>query len=68
MNNGKDKELCSLLCLSGRRCAKDMECRPTHIVSKVDIEYAYRNIPVHLDDRLLLGEISYTWTQSFLLD
>ena len=35
------------------------------LLAKVDVEHAYRNIPIHADDRLLLG---MQWNGGIYLD
>ena len=56
MNDGIPKELCSIQYASVDD-AIDMIMRAGQVckLAKIDIEHAYRNIPVHTDDRPLLA-------------
>ena len=55
MNDGIDKELCSFTYASvGDAVQKIRSTGQGTLLTKVDIEHAYRDIPVHQDGRLLL--------------
>ena len=56
INDGTDSELCSLQYITVETAVGDILRLGTGaLLVKVDIEHAYRNVPVHLDDRHLLG-------------
>ena len=56
VNNGIDPELC-LLCYSSvdEAVARVRQCGPGALMVKLDLQSAYRKVPVHLDDQPLLG-------------
>lgn len=56
VNDGIEKELCSLSYVSIDQVVESIVVmgRGT-LMAKIDIKQAYCNIPVHLDDRHLLG-------------
>ena len=66
VNDGIEKELCSLSYVSTDAV---VECilrfQPGALLAKIDIKQAYRNIPVHPDDRPLLGML---WKDELLVD
>ena len=66
VNDGIEKEICSLSYVS---IDEVVECilhfEPGALLAKVDVKQAYRNIPVHPDDRLLLGML---WKEQLLID
>ena len=66
MNDGIDKELCSL---SYTSIDDVMNCILVlgrgSLMAKMDIKQAYRNIPVHPEDQPLLG---VKWTGECLID
>ena len=66
LNDGIEKELCSLSYVS---IDAVVECilhfEPGALLAKEDVIQAYRNIPVHPDDRLLLG---MSWKNKLLID
>ena len=66
VNDGIEKELCSL---SYVKVDQVVECilnvGQGALLAKVDIKQAYRNIPVHPEDRLLLG---MSWRGQTLID
>ena len=56
VNDGIDKELCSLKYASVEDAVQTIwSLGQGTLLAKIDIEHAYRNIPVHTDDRLLLA-------------
>jgi len=56
VNDGIDKELCSLKYASMDGAAGIIqEMGAGTLLAKVDLEHAYQNIPIHRDDRLLLA-------------
>ena len=56
MNDGVSKTLSSLVYVSvDRAVERILQLWPGTLLAKVDIECAYRNVPVHPDDRYLLG-------------
>ena len=56
MNDGIEKELCSLKYSSVEMAVKwIIQLGPGALMAKLDIESAYRIVPVHPDDRHLLG-------------
>ena len=58
VNDGVNPQLCSLPCHSGHSCISNSFLRTWFTMAKVDIESAYRLIPVHLDDHPFLA---VTW-------
>jgi len=56
VNDGIDPSMCSLSYVSVDDAAREVFRQGQHsLMAKVDIKSAYRNIPVHPDDRWLLG-------------
>ena len=56
VNDGVSRELCSLTYASVDDAAKlVLEAGHGAILAKLDVQSAYRNVPVHPDDRALLG-------------
>ncbi len=56
VNDGIEKELCSLSYASVERAVvKCLRLGHGCLLTKIDVEAAYRIVPVHPDDRLLLG-------------
>ena len=56
MNDGIDKELCTLSYVSVDDIVKTiLTLKKGALMAKVDIKNAYRLLPVHPEDRLLLG-------------
>ena len=56
VNDGIDPSLCSLMYTSvDEAVRKGLECGKGSLMAKMDIRSAYRTIPVHPDDRHLLG-------------
>jgi hypothetical protein len=51
------------VCLSGRCNPKNLEHGDTHtLLAKIDIQHAYRNIPVHEENILLMVMQWRVWT------
>ena len=66
INNGIEKELCSLSYVSVDHVVNCvLRFGPGALLAKVDIKQAYRNVPVHPDDRHLL---CMRWKQELLMD
>ena len=66
VNDGIDKELCSLSYMTVDQVAqKVLELGRGALMAKFDLKAAYRNIPVHPDDRWLLG---MEWEEQLLVD
>ncbi len=66
VNDGISKELCSLSYMSVDQVAeKVLELGRGALVAKFDLKSAYRNVPVHPDDRWLLGMI---WEDQLFVD
>ena len=66
VNDGIQGELCSLVYISTDDAVeKAMELGKGALLAKVDVEHAYRNIPVHPDDRSL---IAMTWKEKIYVD
>ena len=66
VNDGIDPELCSLQYTSVERVARvAQQWGPHALLAKVDIKSAYRLVPVHLDDRPLLGLV---WNGEYFVD
>ena len=66
VNDGIEPELCSLQYVSVDHAAKLIVARGrSTIVEKLDLESAYRMVPVHPEDRLLLG---MKWRNKIWLD
>ena len=66
VNDGIDRELCSLSYTSVDEVADStLQIGRGTLLAKVDIRQAYRNVPVHPDDRYLLG---MTWRQEVFID
>ena len=66
VNNGIDKELCSLSYVSVDDIAADvLQLGQGALIAKTDVKHAYRQIPVHPDDRPLLG---MRWGGQFYVD
>lgn len=56
VNDGIDPSMCSLSYVSVDDAAREVFRQGQHsLMAKVDVKSAYRNIPVHPDDRWLLG-------------
>ena len=56
VNDGIDPEMCSVRYPTvDQAIARIVELRPGALLAKVDVAHAFRNIPVHPDDRHLLG-------------
>ena len=56
VNDGIDKKFCSLSYVSVDDVVDGVvECGRGCLMAKIDVRSAYRNIPVHPDDRHLLG-------------
>ena len=53
------------VCLSGRCITRDRRLVVGALLAKNDIQKAYRNIPVHPQDRMLLGMM---WEGSLFVD
>ena len=63
MNDGISRENCSLSYMSvDDVAAKIVSLRRGALLAKFDLKAAYRNVPVHPDDRLLLDMI---WQVSY---
>ena len=66
VNDGIDKERCSLKYASVEDAVQQIwSMGQGTLLAKIDIEHAYRNIPVHTDDRLLLV---MQWRDKFYMD
>ena len=66
VNDGIDKELCGLSYVSVDDVVECILSTGTGaLMAKVDIKQAYRNVPVHPDDRCLLGMV---WRDEILVD
>ena len=66
VNDGIDKELCSLKYASVEDAVQTIwSLGQGTLLAKIDIEHAYRNIPVHTDDRLLLA---MQWRDNLYID
>ena len=66
VNDGVDKDLCSLSYVSIDHVADGiLRLGRGSLMAKVDIKQAYRIIPVHLDDRLLLA---MRWKEELIID
>ena len=66
VNDGIDKELCSLSYMSVDDVAARVVCLGRGaLMAKFDLKSAYRNIPVHPDDRWLLGMV---WEDKLFVD
>ena len=55
VNDGISRELSSLHYVSVDTATRVLELGAGALLAKVDIAQAYRNVPVHQDDRLMLG-------------
>ncbi len=56
VNDGVDPELCSLQYMSvDAACQKVLELGKAAVLAKFDVSGAFRTVPVHPDDRHLLG-------------
>ena len=56
INDGIEQRLCSMLYITVDTVAKELaSLGPGALMAKVDIEVAYRLVPVHPDDRALLA-------------
>ena len=56
VNDGIDPDLCSLSYSSvDEAVARVRQCGPGALMAKLDLQSAYRKVPVHPDDQLLLG-------------
>ena len=59
LNNGVDKDLCSLSYMSVDEVAERVVgVGKGALLAKFDLKAAYRNVPVHPEDRWLLGMVS----------
>ena len=66
VNDGIDPKLCSLSFATVDEAVSQILKRGTNsLLAKIDIEHAYRNIPVHIDDRPLLG---MEWNSTIFVD
>ncbi len=66
VNNGIDPVLCSLQYTSVHRVARaDRQLGPGALLAKVDVQAAYRLVPVQPDDRPLLG---MRWNGEWYID
>ena len=66
VNDGIEKHLCSLEYASVEDAVQTIwSMGQGTLLAKIDIEHAYRNIPVHPDDRLLLV---MQWREKFYID
>lgn len=66
VNDGIDTGMCSLKYTTVEEAvSRIVDCGRGTLLAKVDIQHAYRNIPVHPDDRLLLG---MSWDGELLMD
>ena len=66
VNDGIDKEDCSISYISIDSIVSHiLKFGPGALMAKIDIKQAYRNIPVHPDDRHLLG---MQWRDEILVD
>ncbi len=66
VNDGIEESLFSLSYVSVEDAAQRiLALGPGCLLSKVDIKQAYRNVPVHPEDRLLLGMM---WEDSLCVD
>ena len=66
VNDGIEKELCLMSYISIDRVVDYiLRFKPGALMAKIDIKQAYRNIPVHPDDRHLLG---MQWKEEILVD
>ena len=66
VNDGIDSELCSLQYTSVERVARvAQQWGPHALLAKVNIKSAYRLVPVHPDDRPLLGLV---WNGEYFVD
>ena len=64
MDDGIEAELCSLKYTSVEEAVKRChELGRGTWLTKLDVKAAYRIVPVHPQDRHLLGMESYMWTQ-----
>lgn len=56
VNDGIDPQICSVQYPTvNQAIAHILSFQPGAMLAKVDVAHAFRNIPVHLDDRHLLG-------------
>ena len=66
MNDGITKELCSLSYMSvDEVAARIVQLGKGALMAKFDLKAAYRNVPVHPDDRWLLGMV---WEDQLFVD
>ena len=66
MKDGIDPQNFSLQYIKVDQVIRMVSCYgPGALVAKFDVEFAYRNIPVHPDDRFLLG---MSWHGQFFID
>ena len=66
VNDGIDSDLCSLSYVSIEDAARAIvESGPGSKLAKIDIKNAYRIVPVHPEDRLLLGMV---WDEGLYVD
>ena len=56
MNDGVDTELCSLQYVKVEDAAREVATQGHNTwMAKIDVQQAYRNVPIHPQDRWLLG-------------
>ena len=66
VNDGIDPQLCSLQYTTVDRVARAAQCLGRWaLLAKIDVKAAYRLIPVHPDDRWVLG---FEWQGSHYVD
>ena len=66
VNDGVDKSLCSLKYATVEDAVQQIiKVGKGALLAKIDIQHAYRNVPVHRDDRALLGMV---WQGKLYID
>ena len=66
VNDGVSKELCSMKYITVKDAInKILDMGPGCQLAKLDVEHAYRNVPVHPDDQILLA---MRWKGSIYID
>ena len=65
MNDGIAKSLCSLSYISVDDIASVLHLGRGALLAKMDVQSAYRNVPAHPDDRILLG---MQWESQLFID
>ncbi len=66
VNDGIDRELCSMAYVKIDQVVEHLlSLPPGALMAKIDIRHAYRNVPVHPDDRHLLA---MQWQNEILID